>query len=424
MIQRIKNNAFARNSAILFAGSMIGNAIGYIFHFVIGRMVSIPVYGEVESLISLIAIISVPSGALTMAATKFSAGSKAENDPSGSHEILSYFNKKIFKYGLPLFLLALLISPLVKSYLKIESIWPIIIVWIMMYFSFFSATTGGILNGWQKFKEASFAGVFGAVAKLITAIAFVKIGFAAGGVVGGFALGMLASYLLSLHYLKFILEKKNKAKDYISKIDFGSVKKYIIPVFVGNLAITILSNADMILAKHNLSLDLAGGYGALTVVSKIIFFGTGIIATVLFSMSSEEHHKKNASTKTLKHAILLMSVLGLGAVAVYALFPKLILSLLFGSKYHEVSGYLVWFAVSVTLFSFVNLIFQYLLSIHKTKISYVLLFISILAVLSVALFGHSISAIIGIMAISQILAIISGIFMLLTSLKGVKSYAR
>ena len=31
MIQRIKNNAFARNSLVLFAGTMVANVIGYIF---------------------------------------------------------------------------------------------------------------------------------------------------------------------------------------------------------------------------------------------------------------------------------------------------------------------------------------------------------------------------------------------------------
>jgi len=413
MIQRIKNNAFARNSLVLFAGTMVANVIGYIFHFVIGRMVSASVYGEVESLISLVAIISVPSSALAMVATKFSAGTKAENDPSGSYDIFSYFNKKILKYSLPLFVLVIFSSPFVRDYLKIGSIWPLAVVWIMMFLSFFSAAAGGILNGWQKFRDASVAGIFGGVIKLVTAIIFVRIGFAAGGVVGGFALGALASYLFSLYCLKFILRGKSKAKNYISNIDFGSVRNYIMPVFIGNLAIVILSNADMILAKHNLGPDQAGEYGALTVVSKIIFFITGIIATVLFSMSSEEHHKKNGSTKTLKQAFFIMSALGLVAVLIYALFPKLILSMLFGSKYHEVSGYLVWFAVSITLFSFVNLIFQYLLSIHKTRISYFLLVISIMAVLAIELFGHSISVIIGVMAISQVLGIFAGIYLLI-----------
>lgn len=422
MIQRIKKNAFARNSMILFVGTMIGNVIGYIFHFVIGRMVSIPVYGEVESLVSLISIISVPASALTMVATKFAAGTKAENDPSGSRDILFYFNKKIIKYGLPLFVLAILISPLVQNYLKIESIWPIIIIWSMMFFSFFSSLVGGIITGWQKFKESSITGVFGAVIKLLTAVVLVKIGFSTGGVVSGFALGALATYLLSLHYLEFVWKDREKDSNYISKIDLSSIKKYIFPVFFGNLAITILSNADMILAKHNLGEVAAGQYGALTIVSKVIFFGTSIIATVLFSMSAEEHHKKKTSKKTFKQAFLLMSVLGILAVAFYMLFPKFILFLLFGNKYEEVAEYLVWFAISVTLFSFANLIFQYLLSIHKTRISYFLLIISIFSVLAVSFFGHSISVIIGIMALAQMLAIFFGIYFLLADTQKIKSY--
>ncbi|HPN96165.1 MAG TPA: oligosaccharide flippase family protein [Candidatus Moranbacteria bacterium] len=410
MIQRIKNNAFARNSLILFIGTMTANVLNYVFHLVIGRMVSAEVYGEVESLVSLIAIISVPAATLTMVATKFSAANKAENDRVGSSEIMKYFNRKIFVYGLPVFIVAVAISPFIKNFLKIESVWPLILVWIMMFLSFLAAVTSGIINGWQKFKDASWMGIFSAVIKLVAAVFLVKLGFAVNGVIGGFALGALVSYALSLYFLRFIKDGEKNNKNTVSNTNFFPIKRYIIPVFIGNLAINILSNADMVLAKHNLDSISAGQYGALTVVSKVIFFATGIIGTVLFSMSAEDNHKKNNSKSTFKHAFCLMSVVSAGAIFFYLLFPEFILAMLFGDKYRDVSNYLIWFAISVTLFSFVNLVFQYLISIHKTDIAYVLLVVSVLASLAVLFVGRGIFAIISIMITAQASALILGAY--------------
>lgn len=410
MIQRIKNNAFARNSLILFVGAMVANVLNYVFHLVIGRMVSAQVYGEVESLISFITIISVPAAALTMVATKFSAANKAEEDRAGSGEILNYFNRKIFVYGLPIFILAVAVSPFLRDFLKIESIWPLLLIWIIMFLSFLASITGGIMNGWQKFKDSSWMGIWSAAVKLVAAVILVKIGFSVNGVIGGFVLGALAAYLLSLYFIRFIWKEKNTEKIDTKKLNFSSVKSYIIPIFVGNLAMNILSNADMVLAKHNLDSVSAGQYGALTVVSKIIFFATGIIGTVLFSMSAENSYKKNNSSATFRQALYLMSAVSLAALFFYWLFPKFIMGMLFGAKYQSVSQYLIWFAVSVTLFSFVNLIFQYLSSLHKTDVVYAMLAISILASLAVLFVGHSIFAIIGIMLVAQILAIICGFY--------------
>jgi len=408
---------FARNSLILFAGTMLGNVLNYIFHLAIGRMVSVEIYGEMQSLTSLINIVSVPAMTITMIATKYAASFKAENNRAGSRIIWKYLRKKIAQYVVPIFVIVILATPFISNFLNIDSNLPLILIWTLMFVSFFASVNMGILSGWQKFKDASLIGIFGAAIKLIFGILLVKISFGLNGIVGSFMLGGIASYLASVIALRFIIKEKITAKkeeEIIEKaIDFDSMRKYVLPVFVGSLAINILSNVDMVLAKHNLGAIEAGQYGALTIVSKIIFFATGIIATVLFAMSAEDNHKKNNSWKIFKNASYLMLLVSTGAVAVYFIMPKLILSLLFGNKYAEVAPYLGWFAIIVVLFSFANLIFQYLLSIHKTKISYGLLIISIVAGAFILFFVKSFYAIILITTLAQIASIVMGVYFLL-----------
>ncbi|KKQ53556.1 MAG: Capsular polysaccharide biosynthesis protein [Parcubacteria group bacterium GW2011_GWD2_38_11] len=423
MIQRIKNNAFARNSAILFAGSMVGNVLNYAFHLIAGRMISVQVYGEVESLVSLMNIISVPAMTLAMVATKYAAHCKADDDKSGSYEILKYLNKKVFTYGLPIFLLALFTSPMISHFLNIKSSVPLVIIWISMFFSFLVAVNSGMLNGWQKFKDVSMLGIWGTVAKLISMIVLVKLSFGLNGIVGSFMLGAVASYIASLGMLKFLTHEKEECghDKHENLVDYASMKKYIVPVFFGSLAISMMGNIDMVIAKHNLDALTAGQYGALTIVAKIIFFATGVIGSVLFSMSAGDHHKKSNSRKVLKNASMLMAVVCLAAIGVYAIIPGQILALLFGNKYASVASYLVWFAIMVTFYSFVNMLYSYLLSVNKTGISYLLLVISMIALISLLFFGTSIKAIVGIISIAQIAAILAGLFLLFDNPRIIKT---
>ena len=413
MLKKIKNNAFARNSLILFSGTMAANVLNYFFHLLVGRAVSVSAYGEVESLLSLLAITSIPSAAIMMLATKYSASCKAENDLESNYGVMRYLNKKVFVYGFPFFLIALSLTPYLREFMNISSNFPIIIVWILMYLSFFGSITGGIINGWQKFKEANWTGILGTVVKLVSVIILIKVGLGAKGVMGSFLISGIFSYLISLYFIRFIFRAKKKEKiDFKKKLAIGSIKDYLIPIFFGNLAIAILGNADMVLAKHNLDAVSAGQYGALTIVSKIIFFFTGVLASVLFSMSAEDSHKKNDSMKIFRQALYLLLFVSVFAIIAYFIFPELILSLLFKNKYVSVATYLGWFAIMVSIFSLVNLIFQYLLSIHKTKVVYSLLFVSILTVLATLFLGKNIYAILLIMTTAQITAALVCLFFL------------
>lgn len=409
-----EQGVFVKHSLILFSGTILVNFFNYIFHFVIGRMVDVEIYGEAESLISLVAIISVFSATLAMIATKYSAACKAENDKEGGRQIRSYLNRKIFKFGLPIFFVSVLLTPIVGNFLNIENNFALILIWITMLLSFFSAVNSGILSGWQKFRYISLAGILGAAVKLISGIILVKIGFALNGIVGSFVLASFVSYFAYVAVIRLVvLKKKNTdtiAENKPASFDFGEIKKFILPVFVGNLAITLMCNMDMVLAKHNLDAIAAGQYGALNVASKIIYFVTGIVASVLFSMSSESNHKGDSAKPLMKIGLVLVFFAGTFATVIYFFYPKLVLGILYGSKYYGVAPYLVWFAIAVSLFSVANVIFQYLLSIHKTKISYAFIAIALVSSGLIFLYGSSISAIINIVIFMQFVAILAGLF--------------
>lgn len=409
----LRENIFVRNSAILFAGTMAANVLNYVFHLMVGRLVSPSDYGEIESLISLLTIISVPAGTLLLIATKYAADMKAAHNVPGTYALSRYLTKKVFLYGAPLLLIALFLTPFVRDFLNIEENLPILLLWAVMFLTFLSAATSGILTGWQKFANTSIVGVLSTVLKLLTVLLLLRMGFAVSGVVGSYVASTLFVYVAGLFLLKRFFQKNTSEEQGEIAITLPAMRGYVAPAFYGTLSVAILGNVDMVFAKHHLEASVSGEYGALSVAAKTIFFVTGVLTTVLFAMSAEESKQKKRGSHTFHLAAWLTLLVATGSILFFSFFPEFVVSVLFGEKYLAVSHLLPWFALAAGVYSLANLFLQYLLSLHETRVTLFFLALAGLEILSLFFFGETFYAIIGITIGTQIVAALFGLWFVL-----------
>jgi len=412
----IRSSIFLQNSLVLFAGTMLANILNYVFHFAMGRMVEPAVYGEMESIVSLLTIVTVPGTAIALIATRYAATAKARNDIDLSINLFRKLNKKIFLYGFPFFLLALLTTPWVAQFLKVEHEMAIVFLWTMMFLSFFGSVATGMLNGWQKFFWVGGVNVVSSFTKLFSATLLVFLGFAVDGIVGAFLLSSLIGYGVSLWVLGRM--KKKHEQDVPKKAlvqeegEKTSFRAYALPVLFASLAIALLGNIDMVLAKYHLDPDQAGSYGALFIVSKTIFFFAGILTAVMFSMSAEEHEKngkkENHQSSVFRKSFTLISIFCFLSVVFFVLFPKFVLGVFFGETYLHASSYLGWFALASALYTLVHFLSQYLLSIGRTGIAWAMLFVALLEIPILFFLGEDIMSIIVFVIIFQSITLLLG----------------
>lgn len=419
-----QESIFVRNSVVLFAGTMAMNALNYIFHLSLGRMVSAETYGALQSLIALLTIVSVPAAALTMIATKYGAVAKARGDYSFGQDLFVYLNKQVVKYGWPLIVIGFLLIPFIKSFLHIDDTLSVALLWMLAAMTFFSSVSIGILSGWQKFGSVNTANVISTGIKLLLGVILAYLGFGLDGIVFGLVLAGVIGYFISVKRLGFLargsnsVETQPKTKE---PFDFSSVREYATTAIIGTLGITALGNVDIVLAKHSLTPELAGAYGALAVVAKIIFFVTGVVATVLFSMSSESVEKNNnrhpQSFFVFWSALALTITVSAAAVAFYFFAPKFVMGIFFGDKYLAVAPFLGWFGLAAGFYAVVNLILQQLLSMHLIRPAQWLLVITMIESLALFFFGASLASIIAIVIGAQILALFFGLAFVLKACK-------
>lgn len=417
IIDLLRNSTFVRNSAILFSGTMVMNVLNYIFHFSLGRIVDAETYGAVQSLIALLAIVSVPAAALGMIATKYGAIAKAREDFSFGRALFAYLNKRIIKYGWPLVVGGFLLTPFVQSFLKIDDLLAVSLLWMLAALTFFSSASTGILSGWQRFGSVNRSNITGASVKLILGVTLAWFGFGLDGIMFALVLAGITGYFISVRGLRFLKRDQidlagAQAEEAQEPFDFSAVRGYVTTAFIGTLALVALGNIDIVLAKHALTPEIAGAYGALAVVAKVIFFVTGVMAAVLFAMSSESVEKNKTEPRNFSvfwMALLLTTAVASIATIIYFLMPNFVMSIFFGDKYLAVAPLLGWFGLVAGLYAVVNLIFQQLLSMHVILAAQWLLGVAIIEAIGLFFWGSSIDLIIAIVIGAQVIALLSGL---------------
>jgi O-antigen/teichoic acid export membrane protein len=248
-------------------------------------------------------------------------------------------------------------------------------------------------------------------------IALAWLGFGLDGIVFGLVLAGIIGYFISVRGLRFLTHQGKDNSAALSEttqepFDFSSVRGYVATAFIGTLGLVALGNIDIVLAKHSLAPEVAGAYGALAVVAKVIFFVTGVIASVLFAMSSESVEKNKDQPRNFSvfwMALLLTIIAASVAIIIYFLVPNFVMSVFFGDKYLAVAPMLGWFGLAAGLYAVVNLMLQQLLSMRVILAAQWLLGIVIIESLGLFFFGSSIASIIGIVIGAQVLALISGL---------------
>ena len=125
--------------------------------------------------------------------------------------------------------------------------------------------------------------------------------------------------------------------------------RYAVPSALMTIGVTALYNTDVILVRHFLSAYEAGLYAALSVLGKIIFFGTAPVVTTMFPLVSEAHARGERY-----HRIFLLSLMFLVAIAgsvtlLFTILPTFMMKLLIGSQYLDAAVYLAPFSLFLSL---------------------------------------------------------------------------
>jgi Polysaccharide biosynthesis protein. len=333
-----------------------------------GRMLGPADYGVLAVLTSIIYIFAVPTASIQTIVSKYTTKFNIANDYGKIKGMLKYLIKEVLIISIILFSLFVVISLFLSKPLDIPFT-LLVLTGLFLFGAFLSPIGIGVLQGMKKFKIWGFNTILNSSIKLAFSIILVILGLKVYGAIWGFITGVFISLFFILPYIKEIINSK-EVKQKISILSFESL-----PILISMFIITLMYSLDIIFVKVLFPSDIAGKYSVASMIGKMILFGTSSISGAMFPLSSERFYSENkARTRNvIKKTFWLITIICVISVIVLTIFPELIIKILFGSQYLEISGLMMYIAVSFSLLSLTNTLLLYKISVDEFKFAHVLL---------------------------------------------------
>lgn len=347
---------------LFYAFSGISSLLNYAFYPIIGRVVSVGEYGEIQFLISMFTQLAVGFVVLNIIAIIISVTSRTSTEQSESVQTL---NKVALYIMTPVVVVATALLFALHSTLDLKDPLAIIGLGLAVLVSVPYTTSVGKLQGNGQFLESGIVGAAGALGKLLCSLVLVLLGLGVTGAILGVGIGTFLAYLLSL-----ILDNNRVTS---SSIDLRLNKtrlqqiahvrnQSIVAIFV-MASLTVLSVFDTIVSRILFSHTDAGLYAAVATTSKVI-----LAAAMPLMWLALPHATRGQAKETRKY--LLLTTLGTVLFcAVVLFFNHQIIHLLTGIDAGEYTNLSVVASIAMSLCALAFLFGSIMISKNHLKIA-------------------------------------------------------
>lgn len=402
----LRNDRTVKSTTLMVGGNTLANVGAYLYHLFMGRLLIPADYGVLQSLLSLSNILNVPLVTLNTVVAKFVSTYVGKNEPGKIASLYYQIRRALFVILLIGGCLFLLLTNIIMNFLHLDTWVNVLILDLALFLGLVNILNRATLQGLALFIPLTIAQFIESYGKLILGVIAVLLGWRVPGAFGAFVVVIFVSYA----FMVKILRKKLGNFTY-HPLPVRAMGRYAIPSALMTVGVTALYNTDVILVRHYLSSYEAGLYAALSVLGKIIFFGTAPVTTTMFPLVSEAHAKGERY-----HRIFLLSLIFLLAIAgaatiIFTLVPALIMRIMIGAQYLDAAPYLTQFSIFLSLCSVIFLLANFFLSIHRTRAVYVVIAGAIVQAVAIVAYHASISTIITIsLTVTTIITVILSLY--------------
>lgn len=386
---KAKNSTLLTGGALLFASMTIVNAGNYLFNLILGRWLGPAAFSDLSLIVTLMLMITFITVTFQLTAARFAAIHTADDDQTSMASTRRWQIR--VAWGLGIFLMAILGGGALfwQSFFRTASPWPFVILAIGMPLYFAQGVDRGVLQGQTRFGRLALSYQAEMWVRLITAVAFVALGWSVSGAVGGITLSFLATWLVTLAAKKG-LQKANP----LSRDEQKAVLSFAWPVLVAHISQILINNSDILVVKRFFLTEEAGLYAALALIGRIVFFATWSVVTVLFPIVAQKH-KKGEPHRHLLYLSLGLVILVSGLIlAATTFFPQFIVNILFGDAYISIAPLLWRYALATSIYALANVIITYRLSIGDGMGSTIAVFGGVAQVILLWLFHASLQQVV------------------------------
>ncbi len=403
-LKSTSTNELLSGSMLVFLGGTFSSFLAFILNIFLARKLSYVDYGVYVALVSIFSLLIIPGQSIAAIIVRFATSFHSTGDINSFSVLYIKLLKALCILGLVFVFLSALLSGLVSDFLHISDPYLFIFVSFLVFANYILTLNLSYANSLLRFKDVSLSFAVSGIAKILSGIFLIYLGFEVYGALGA----ILFLILIQVLYLFRPLRKNISFKLKDASLPIIEMFKYAVPASIAILSLYSFVQSDVILVKHFYDPYQAGLYGGLSLVGKVIFYFTLPIPVVLFPLVVKRHANQQDHSMLLYLAILIVAVPSVLITLAYFLVPDVALKLILGGKdYLKLSPLLGLFAIFLSIYSLNNVFMTYFLSIKKTYVSIFIFLFAVCQVILISMYHSSFTQVIYISIGTSLLLLLS-----------------
>jgi O-antigen/teichoic acid export membrane protein len=401
-LARIRESRLVRQNLTLFVGGLVAGIGGFVYHAIAGRVLGPATYGQVAFLIAVYSVGTAPALILIVVLARYTATLIARGDV-GVRTLMTRTIRLVAIPGLIAVLVTTLIARPVAEFEHLGSALPVLILGFSIALVWQVAIPRGILQGLQRFTSLSLNLGLEMVVRTSVVFGLLTAGYAVSGAMAAVFVGLTFCFGLGLFSLRDHFGKSG------SRVPLRAMFGFSLTAAAGIIGVQILYNQDVILAVHYLNGHAGGIYGGLNKIGTIMFFLTLSVSQVLFPRVVEAVAKEQHPGRILAQSAGILTLLGAGALLVFAVVPGLVVGILFGPGFRDATPYVFAVGVIGLALSLDNLLVQFFMAVHDRTFVPILAAACIAEAVLIVLFHNGVGQI-----VTDVLGSLVGLLVLLS----------
>ena len=310
-----------------FSGSIVAAGLTFLFQALMGRLLGPGVFGALGSLLGLVTVVTLVAGALQAAITHAVASKEHRREGSRTELALRRpFTRLVFA-SLVLFAITAATAPLLKRYLHLNSLVPVLLFGLFLALSVVCIIPQAVLLGRIQFKTVANGLVLNGIVRCICGVALVELHLGLNGAILGALLGTAAQLVIMANPIRKELTLFGSVQDRL--VRYRSV--LLAAISLGGVSAFV--GVDSVLARHYLPNAQSGYYIAAATAARIALFLPAAVTQIAFPHLTKALNDPIKTRRLLRQSLAIVALLGASAALVIILFSHLVLAILFGAKF-------------------------------------------------------------------------------------------
>ena len=315
--------------------SGLATALGYLFTAVLARSFGAADYGALIALLGVGLIGTIPAAGLQYVVARRTVALEL---PAGHNDGLSLRLSGLV--GIGLLAVGVAVAAPASSWLHLDSAQPIIALAVSLVPLTLAGAFQGALLGHRRFVALGTAYVVTAVGRLAVGVLTALAGW---GVTGAFWT-LAAAATLSTGFSWLLTGPRSWR---LATGGTGDLAREVVEACSTVAGILVLTNTDVLLARHYLDREMSGAYGVASLFAKAVLWGSQFVVLAAYPALALIDGRQRLLRRTLAATV----GLGLIAVAATAVVGRQLVLLATGSSFGVSTGMLVAFALLGTAWS-------------------------------------------------------------------------